>query len=169
MFIRFEYTSDFYKEQLSKLRGQPDSPFKYALKSKEHSIDLQHGRVTKLNYQKFKFEAMWPFASESIVQFINNTYVIQVRIKNCSANRVFLENLEFRNKVSKDLMLIDLNSSIPYKNPDKSAIADGDSDSTAASTHLFEDSVCFQQDEERSYLFQLKLIRENFKIDGTVQ
>ena len=113
MFIKFEYTSQMYTEILGQLRGAPDAPLKVPLKTKDYNIDLQNNAVTKINVQKLKFEALYPFASEQTVKFLNNSYIIQVRIKNCSSNRMFIEKLEFKNKVSKDLELIDLNYTIP--------------------------------------------------------
>ena len=103
--------------------------------------------MTKHNNQKFKFEALEPFMSESKVKFINNTYIIQVRIKNTSVNRIFLESLEFRNKVSKDLQLVDLNQTIKNKKPDDLLNTRGDSNTSLDSDihhSLFDQTVCFE-------------------------
>jgi len=68
--------------------------------------------VVKTNYQKFKFEALKPFETQTKVDFVENQYLIQVRVRNVSANKIFLENLTFQSSVAKDLQLVSLNHAI---------------------------------------------------------
>ena len=66
-------------------------------------MDLKARTVTKQFYQKFKFEASKPFETNYKVEFVNNSYLIQSVIQNCSTNKVFVEGLQFKNAVTKDL------------------------------------------------------------------
>lgn len=56
-----------------------------------------------------------------------NSYLVQVTVKNVSVNKIFVDRLEFINSVTKDLQLTNLNTSL----------VDNDRES------LFENSVCF--------------------------
>ena len=111
--------------------------------------------MLKTNYQKFKFEALKPFETQTKVEFNNNSYLIQVRIRNVSANKIFVENVKFASSVSQLLELVDLNEVIEANNNGQDAEG------------LFDDTVCFHQDEVRQYLYLLKPIKEHFRIDNS--
>lgn len=74
-------------------------------------------------------------------------------MRNCSVNKIFIEKFEFINSVAKDLQLIDLNHSLA--SPDQ----DG----------LFVDTVCFNTEETRQYLYLLKPVKQSFRIDNSIQ
>lgn len=78
---------------------------------------------------------------------------MQVQVKNCSVNKIFIEKFEFINSVSKDLQLIDLNHSMA--SPDQEG--------------LFDSTVCFNTEETRQYLYLLKPVKPTFRIDNSMQ
>ena len=100
---------------------------------------------------------MKPFETtqSSRVEFVNNSYMIQAVIQNCSTNKVFVESVHFKNAATKDLQVVDLNKI--QKSNDKST------DNIELET-VFDESVCFHPDEQRSYLFMLKTVKPSFKI-----
>ena len=63
------------------------------MRGRDYTIDLIRKTVVKTNYQKFKFEALKPFETQTRVEFTNNSYLIQVRIRNVSANKIFIESI----------------------------------------------------------------------------
>lgn len=75
MFIRFEYQSQYFVEQLQAIRKNPavqDNPGgKSVYKTTSHMIDLTNNIVVKSNHQKFKFEALQPFETQTKVEFTN--------------------------------------------------------------------------------------------------
>lgn len=83
-----------------------------------------------------------------------------MRVRNVSANKIFIESLTFQSNVPKDLELIELNSTVRQQ---------ASQDSLNGPEGLFDDAVCFHQDEVRQYLFYLKPIRPKFRIDNSLQ
>lgn len=99
MFIRFDYTSQYFVEQLAAVRSKmmPEqlNTNQREVRGRDHVIDLIKNTVIKQNYQKFKFEALKPFETQTKVDFVENQYLVQVRVRNVSANKIFLESLQF--------------------------------------------------------------------------
>ena len=99
MFIRFDYTSQYFVEQLAAVRSKmmPEqlNTNQREVRGRDHVIDLIKNTVVKQNYQKFKFEALKPFDTQTKVDFVENQYLVQVRVRNVSANKIFLESLQF--------------------------------------------------------------------------
>ena len=84
-----------------------------------------------------------------------------MRIRNVSANKIFIESLQFNPIVAiKDVLhTIDLNQAVRSADSSQEFVEEG----------LFDESVCFHQDEVRHYLFLLKPIKPKFRIDNTMQ
>ena len=60
---------------------------------------------------------------------------MQVRLRNVSANKIFLEALKFNSVVSKDLQLIDLNNTVVTSGNVSTVETTGQG--------LFDETVCF--------------------------
>jgi len=80
MFIHFDYQSQYFVEQLVALRKNQalttDHNQKSNIKARDHTIDLLNNTVIKQNYQKFKFEALKPFETQTKVEFTEVRSVI---------------------------------------------------------------------------------------------
>ena len=75
MFIRIEYNSDYFTQELTRFLGNVDEANlgRINTRSRDHTVDLRSRKVVKQFYQKFKFEAMKPFemTGSSKVEFVN--------------------------------------------------------------------------------------------------
>ena len=95
MFIRFDYQSQYFVEQLAALRKNPaltnEQNNRSMIKARDHTIDLANNTVVKQNYQKFKFEALKPFETQTKIEFTDvrklarpstfvNTYDVHIEL-----------------------------------------------------------------------------------------
>ena len=73
MFIRIDYNSQYFVEELNRYLGGIDEQNyrNINVRTREHTVDIRSRTVTKQFYQKFKFEAMRPFETNYKVEFVN--------------------------------------------------------------------------------------------------
>lgn len=65
--------------------------------------------VRKFN-KKYKFEAQLPFEVKKSITLKNNVFLLQIKIKNLSVNKVFLEKVLFHCANTQVMKVVDLNT-----------------------------------------------------------
>lgn len=90
--------------------------------------------VRKFN-KKYKFEAQLPFEVKKSITLKNNNFLLQIKIKNLSVNKIFMDKVLF-NVVNPQVMkVIDVNNQ------------------ASGGASIFQDTIVFNPGELRQYLF----------------
>ena len=94
--------------------------------------------------------------------------MLNLAVKNVSTNSMFVDKIQFENNHPDLLVVQDLNYVIPKtakpveekKRPDQKTVEE-------VKTSLFTDSSVFQQLDIRSYMYLIKTIDPNYKLDNS--
>lgn len=95
MSFDISYTSkhftDQYNSQLAQARDRPITN----LRSKDHEVtDTIRKIIYKKQLKTYKFESNSPIDIISKkIEFVNNSYFVQVSVQNSASNRIFIDNV----------------------------------------------------------------------------
>lgn len=148
MIIETDYTSPLLTEQLKRVIGSYPDLDQRSLQSNQFEIDYQRKTVVRKFNKKYKFEAQLPFEVKKSISLKNNQFLLQIKIKNLSVNKIFLERVLFHCANPQLLKVVDLNNQDLHK-----SLPSSQEGSNASAVSIFQDSIVFNPSEVRQYLF----------------
>ena len=81
-------------------------------RTQDHEVtDTIRKIITKKQKKSYKFEAMTPIEiTQKKIEFVNNSYFVQISLLNASVSKIFLESVIFKSQYENVLKVNDLNS-----------------------------------------------------------
>eukprot|EP00347_Sterkiella_histriomuscorum_P011398 403372611 len=169
MMIEIEYTSQYYTEQLKKfISNATNNEIDYKqLQSPQYEIDFNKKIVMRKFSKKYKFEANLPFEVRKSISLknvklqqlftkhfcIQNEFILQIKIKNLSVNKIFLDKVIFHCINANQMKVLDINTHTQSLGFDESQVS------------VFGESVVFNPGEIRQYLFIIQHKDPAYKIN----
>jgi len=86
------------------------------LQSPQYEIDLNRKTVIRKFSKKYKFEANLPFEVRKSISLKNNEFLLQIKIKNLSVNKIFLDKVIFHCSNPNTMKVLDINTHIENQN-----------------------------------------------------
>lgn len=144
--VETEYTSKYFTQQYKNWQAAVGADAaKMPVQGKDHHIEIRTRTVTKFKNMAFTIQTSNPFQIGKRIEFINNSYFVQLSVQSTMKMPVYLDAVKF--EVMAGLVVHDLNY------VDKQSI--------------FESSAAFINSATRDYLFQIKPVNESVMIDIT--